>query len=249
MKKYLLLSLVTIFGWSLGLSQDMIRLRDGSWISGKVSTWIAGDSLRYQDATGENQALPCDQIRRVVEYKRRRSFVHPQHGYLFKAEFRASIGHFFASAVGPGFRLTNAWQWNEKWITGLGVGMEELNFHYHAPINIEAIRLFRPTKGTAYLSGQVGYAIPIGDGYWDGGGSWWAKPFGRHWGGPSACAQFGYMNMKTKHIGVNASIGLRAQYMYSEYGGQMIDWELVMIPKTERLLVGVIQTELGLTLR
>lgn len=248
MKKYLLLSLVTIFGWSLGLSQDMIRLRDGSWISGKVSTWLAGDSLRYLDGEQQLRAIPGTEVRRVVEYKRRKPFDHPRQGYMFKTEIRASVGTFFASAVGPGIRFTNAWQWNERWITGLGVGLEELNFHYHAPISIEAIRLFRPTKGTAYFSGQVAYAIPIGDGYGEWG-DWWNKPFGKHKGGPSACAQIGYMNMKTKHIGLNASIGLRAQYMDSEYGGQIVNGELLMVPKRERLLVGVIQTELGLTLR
>ncbi|MFN8393108.1 MAG: hypothetical protein U0176_00375 [Bacteroidia bacterium] len=249
MKKYLILGLVTIFGWSLGLSQDMIRLQDGSWITAKVITNIVGDSLRYQDEAGKIHALPASDFRRVVEYKRRKPFVHPQHGYMFKVEFRASIGDFFASSVGPGLRITNAWQLNEKWITGLGVGMEELNFHHHAPVNLELMRLFRPTKGTAYLSGQLGYAIPIGDGYWDGAGDWWNKPFGHHWGGPTACAQFGYFNMKTKHIGVNASVGFRAQYMYSKYDGQIVGEELLMVPKTERLLVGVIQTELGITLR
>lgn len=248
MKKYLFLSLVTIFGWSLGLSQDMIRLRDGSWISGKVISNIKGDSLRYLALDSHFVNIPSSDVRRIVNDKRRRPFDFPDTGLFAIVQGRATIGNFFAAALGMGLQVTVAKRLQGKYALGLGVGLETLYFHNHVPVTVDGRWYFRPCKTTGFLHGQVGYAVPIGDFYWESR-DWWSKPFGRHWGGPTASLEIGVQNQRWKHFGFTLSAGLRFQYLYSEYGGKIVSGEIIQgnFPESLPLLIG--QTGFGILMR
>ncbi len=103
MLKSILTGLLITMLWSAAFSQDVIRLTDGSRVSGKVTERIVGDRVRIQMEDGSYSNFPDDSVAHIMIDKRKHRFVMKTAGYFNHTSLNFTVCDYFASAIGPQF--------------------------------------------------------------------------------------------------------------------------------------------------
>lgn len=236
--------------WSAALSQDIVRLSDGTEVTGKVLAHIVGEHLRLRMADGTFREIPGDSVADVTLDRRKRAFAMPVKGYYNHASWNFTLGNEFAMALGTNFNVVNGWQWNARWMAGLGIGIETMAFQRLLPIFADVRYNLMPKKGTAYVQATAGYSVSLGDDYYDGNWtSWWEKPHATNHGGLTAGLQLGYLNYWGKHIGFTVSGGIRYQGNKAVFPDVFFDGQQISFAHTERMRFLRFQTGIGLMFR
>jgi hypothetical protein len=250
MLKSILTGLLITMLWSAAFSQDVIRLTDGSRVSGKVTERIVGDRVRVQMEDGSYSNLPDDSVAHIMIDKRKHRFVMKTVGYFNHTSLNFTVCDYFAAGMGPSFQMVNGWQWNDRWMTGIGLGYESIAFQRLLPTTVDVRYNLGLGKTSAYLQGFAGYGISLGDGYYDGPArDWWAKPYGKNYGGVTAGLSLGYRNYRSSHFGYTLSLGFRYQHTKSEYPDVFFEGEQIKFAMTERLNLPMLQFGFGLMFR
>lgn len=250
MKRLTGTGLLIIMAWSAAFSQDVIRLTDGKRVSGTFMERLAGDHVRIQSEDGTYRNFPDDSVAHITIDKRKHRFVMKTAGYFNHTSLNFTVCNYFASAIGPSFQMVNGWQWNERWMTGIGLGYESIAFQRLLPTTVDVRYNLGLGKTSAYIQGYAGYGISLGDGYYDRPArDWWIKPYGKKYGGVTAGASLGYCNYRSKHFGYTLSLGFRFQRTKSEYPDVFFEGEQIKFAMTERLNLPMLQFGFGLMFR
>jgi hypothetical protein len=250
MLKSILTGLLITMLWSAAFSQDVIRLTDGSEVSGKVTENLVGKHLRIRLSNGQSREIPADSVQTISYDFRKRQFTMPIVGYYNHLSWNGTIGNEFAMAFGSNLQMVNGWQWNERWMTGIGISIETMAFQKLLPIYADVRYNLNGKKGSAYLQGSLGYAISLGDNYFDGNRtSFWQKPYATNYGGITVALQGGYRNYISKHVGLTVSAGLRYQENKAAFGDVWIRGEQISYTHVEQMRFLRPQFGFGMLLR
>jgi hypothetical protein len=235
-----LLSLFLLMGFALHAQNDIVRLKNGSFIRGTIIEYIAGDHVKIQTVEGKIYEFPASEIERAdagsggVTSVRRipKEYEIKTEGYYNVT----SIGLMFGSAmwgpqVNPGVYTVNGWQWNPHLQTGLGIGMEYFDFGGKMPITADVRFNILKGKVTPFFGGHAGYTVATSKTgrHWD----WWGEPLNnRNFGGITSGLVFGFRSYCGPHLAITMHGGYRFQKFRSIYdeqfwnGAEMITHEV-----------------------
>lgn len=251
MKKILFLGCLVVILRLPAVAQDIVRLRDGSEVHGRVLEHIIGDHVRLRGTDGNVVEYPSSVVSKVTIDRRDHPFAMKGAGFYLHAAANLVIGNSFASSLGTSVTVTGGWQWNTRWMTGIGIGKEWIRFQHLLPIMADVRLNLLPTrKGSPFLQANAGYAIPLGDTYGDGyAQDWWTKPFGKTYGGVCAGLQIGFRSFWGRHLGYTFTAGLRYQHLRATYPDVFFEGQQIKYASNERMNWWLGQVGVGLLLR
>ena len=151
---------------------DVVYLKDGSKLTGRIIRWDLETSMDLQLATGALITIPKDDIERVTQdlpVASRERYVRGPRPYLFKEEgWYHNASAFINSSVfgGAGVHYVMGYRFNRMLGVGLGTGFESHDLsatRNFVPVYAEARGFFLPKKITPYYAVKVGYGFALRD--------------------------------------------------------------------------------------
>lgn len=154
---------------------DIVYLRDGSKLVGKIIKWDLGIGMEFQLATGATITIPKDDISKVMQDDgddrdgSRGTFVRAPRPYNFREHgwYQNTSGFFsFAFPGGAGLHHVMGYRFNRLLGVGVGVGVETHDFNFvrnFIPVFAEARGFLLPKKITPYYALKVGYGFGLKD--------------------------------------------------------------------------------------
>ena len=224
MKTWKTLGLLTLlFSASLSLqAQDIVKLKDGSFIRGTIIEYIAGDHVRIKTEEGKVYEYPADAIARTdvgnAGTGRSASILVPKtKGFYNITGLGLNMGNYYGRLrTNPGLYTVNGWQWTPHLMTGIGAGVEYLYDAVTVPLTADVRWKFGKGNVSAYVGASCGYTLSSKTDrgyYYDS----YAHQINRNYGGITTGAKVGFMTQVAPHLGLDINAGFRFQKLRSEY--------------------------------
>ncbi len=189
-------------------AQDVVKLKDGSFIRGTIIEYIAGDHVRIKTEEGKVYEYPADAIARTdvgnAGTGRSASTLVPKtKGFYNITGLGLSIGNYYSSLrANPGLYTVNGWQWTPHLMTGIGTGIEYLNYAVRVPLTADVRWKFGKGNVNAYVGASAGYTVSAKANnryYYDG----YTTQNSREYGGITTGAKVGFMTQIGAHLGLD----------------------------------------------
>lgn len=151
---------------------DVVWLKDGSKLSGRIIRWDLETSMDLQLATGALITIPKEDIEKVTQdipTVSRERYVRGPRPYLFKEEgWYHNASAFINSSVfgGAGVHYVMGYRFSRMFGVGLGTGFEShdlSSIRNFVPLYAEARGFLWPKKITPYYAVKVGYGFALRD--------------------------------------------------------------------------------------
>jgi hypothetical protein len=202
-------------------AQDIVRLKNGSFIRGTIIEYIADDHVRIKTVDGKVYEYPAadvlsTDVGEANVGRSRKPLVIKTKGYYNITTLGLNLGNNYGSLTrSPGLYTVNGWQWNAHLMTGIGVGLEHLQGAVRAPLTADVRWKFLPGSFSPYVGLNGGYTLSgraQSYYYFDG----WGQST-ENKGGITTGAQVGFISQVGPHLGLTASVGYRYQKFTREY--------------------------------
>lgn len=216
-----LLTLLLIAGMSVQ-AQDVVKLKDGSFIRGTIIEYIAGDHVRIKTEEGKVYEYPADAIARTdvgnAGGAHANSVIVPKtKGFYNITGLGLNLGNYYGRlSANPGLYTVNGWQWTPHLMTGIGAGLEYLDNGVRVPLTADVRWKFGKGNVNAYVGVSAGYTL---SGKTDRGYYYdsYYYNINRNHGGITTGAKIGFMTQIGAHLGLDVHAGYRYQKFTSEY--------------------------------
>ncbi len=212
-----LFALLLLAGFVAQAQNDVIRLKNGSFIRGTIIEYIAGDHVKIKTEEGKIYEFPASELARAETESKSipKTYAVKTKGYYNITSVGMMFGNKYGINVNPGLYTVNGWQWNEHLMTGLGLGIEYVEYGGKFPITADVRYNLIKGNVTPWVGILGGYtAANKGQMYYD----WWGSPSViRNYGGITTGANFGIRAYCGPHVGITANIGYRFQKLKARY--------------------------------
>lgn len=143
-----------------GQERFKVELNNGSVIQGKL---ISETDSTVSIQTKDNNVWSFNR----VEIKSLEPAKPPfsESGYRFRPSFGVAAGENSSASL----HIVNAYQFNERWDAGIGVGIENL-WDVYIPIFLEGRYYITTTLNQPFLQAMAGYEMPLNNWEFDKGG-------------------------------------------------------------------------------
>lgn len=240
-----LLALLMLFGMVAHAQNDIVRLRDGSFIRGTIIEYIVDDHVKIKTEEGKIYEFPASEMLRAESNSKSvpNTFTINTKGYYNITSVALMFGsrEWGGMALHAGIYTVNGWQWNERWMTGLGLGMEYMEQGGKYPITADLRYNILKGKVTPYAGLSVGYTAASRGRSVD----WWGGPTVlRNYGGITAGGSFGIRAYSGPHVALTANFGYRFQKLKVKYnetfwnGFETVNHEVMSKSYLNRFVLG-----------
>jgi hypothetical protein len=246
--KYLgLFCLLFLTGIAAKAQNDVVHLKNGSFIRGTIIEYIAGDHVKIKTEEGKIYEFSAAELAKAETggspRKGPKLFTFKTKGYYNITSLGFMFGNHYGLKLNPGLYTVNGWQWNEHLMTGLGLGIEYLDYGGKIPITAEARWNFLKGAVTPFAGLSAGYTVPTGPGvaYVD----WWGGPMNnKNYGGITTGLNFGIRSYSGPHVGLTFQAGYRFQKFKTRYdetfwlGTEPVTHEVIAKSYLQRFTLG-----------
>lgn len=216
-----LFSLLLFLGAATHAQNDVLRLKDGSFIRGTIIEYITGDHVKIKTEEGKYYEFPAADVLRVdggngPVARLPKVFEVKTKGYYNILGVGLMFGSRYGININPGIYMVNGWQWNAHLMTGIGMGVEYMYDGGKFPLTADVRWKFLEGRISPYVQVNCGYTVASrGHGYYY---DWWGNgDVLRNYGGITSGASVGVLSHSGPHVGIVMSAGYRFQMLKTRY--------------------------------
>ncbi len=215
-KIFALLIVAMLFGTAINAQNDIVRLKNGSFIRGTIIEYIAGDHVKIKTEEGKIYEFPASEMLRAESDTKSipKTYTVKTKGYYNITSIGLMFGNKYGININPGIYSVNGWQWNEHLMTGLGLGIEYVEYGGKFPITADVRYNILKGNVTPWVGVMGGYTAANKGQMYD----WMGFPaMIRNYGGLTSGASFGIRAYCGPHVGITANVGYRFQKLKARY--------------------------------
>lgn len=213
-----LFSMMALYGTA---QNDIVRLKNGSFIRGTIIEYIVGDHVKIKTEEGKVYEFPASEVLTAgggsasARVSTPKTIAFKNKGYFNITSLGFMFGNNGWLRINPGLYTINGYQWNEHVMTGLGVGVEYMEGAGKLPITANLQYNILKGGSTPFAEAFAGYSI---SGKSNNFVNWWGEDMNsRNWGGFTSGAAFGFRAFTGQNVGIIMSGGYRFQMLKSRY--------------------------------
>lgn len=149
-----------IFAQAQRKTQDVLYLKNGSVIRGSLQEMSSTGKISIQTADKSLWVYEQDEILRMAK-EDVAGFTMPEKGYFIIADLGLFAGrNDFYTRLNPSLHVVNGYQFNKRWMAGIGIGLDRFEYRGYAPLFGEGRFLVLNKQTSPVLSARAGWAIP-----------------------------------------------------------------------------------------
>lgn len=224
MRNLRILSLLCLFTLAAlhGTAQnDILRLKNGSFIRGTIIEYIVGDHVKIKTEEGKVYEFPASEVLTAgagtgsVRSALPKTITFKNKGYYNITSLGFMFGNNGWLRINPGLYTVNGYQWNPHVMTGLGLGVEYMEGGGKLPITANFQYNFLKTGSTPIAEAFAGYTI---SGKSNAFVNWWGEDLNaRNYGGFTSGASFGFRAFTGQNVGIVLTGGYRFQMLKARF--------------------------------
>ncbi|MEX1000695.1 MAG: hypothetical protein WDZ35_01125 [Crocinitomicaceae bacterium] len=192
MKALISLIVAALFGFTLSAQKKaVVYLKNGSAIKGEIVDSTA-EGTKIEQKDGSVWFFDKEDIAGIEAYVPKVS----RSGMYVLAE----LGVLGGPTYSPTLHLVNGYQFNRRWMAGLGLGIESLRWGGYIPLYVHGRYNFGEKQATPFIDIMAGYDIPL-------------RILEENKGGFTTGARFGVTKHLSDRLALSTSIGYRYAYL------------------------------------
>lgn len=242
-----LLALLFLLGATANAQNDIVRLKNGSFIRGTILEYIVDDHIKIKTEEGKIYEYPASELLRTESASKGvpKTYTVKTKGYYNFTTFGLMFGRnsYYGLAANPGIYMVNGWQLNPHLLVGLGTGLEFLDYGGKVPLTIDARWNLLKGLVTPVVGLNVGYTLAMRSRAYIV--DWWSdQQVMKSYGGITTGLNFGIRGYCGPHFGLTASAGYRFQKLKTLYnegfwnGTEMVYHEVLAKSYMNRFTLG-----------
>lgn len=232
-------------------AQDVVTLKNGSFIKGTIIEYIVDDHVRIKTEEGKVYEYPASDVQSTQLAGQapagspvvRKPLTIKEKGYYNLTGFHLAFGNNYGLNAGAGLSTENGYQWTKRLMTGASVGVEYLNEATRVPLTVNVRYKLLDGPVTPFAGVFAGYTLSGKPQSYYYESSLAADE--KNYGGFTSGAQVGLLAYCAPHFGIFATAGYRYQKFtrdYAEYywsGTQMIPYMVTEQQYLHRVTLGL----------